>query len=456
MEYAIVDIETTGSFAEGNRMTEIAIVIHDGRYIIDKFETLINPLTPIPFHIQMLTGINDQMVEHAPTFDQIADKVYGLLAKRVFVAHNVGFDYSFIVNEFKQVGINWNAPKLCTVRLARKIIPNLASYSLGKLCHNLGIPIQNRHRAMGDVLATVTLFELLQERDQQQIIQSTLRKTKEQRLPSHIDEENFKLLPETTGVYLFRNKAGKIIYVGKAVNIRKRVLGHFTGNNNSSRRQAFINDIYHIDFEESGTELMALLMECQMIKKHWPIHNRALKKFEPKFVLLSYEDQKGYLRLVVSKFEKNMEAIQFFERAMDANQLLLQLINTYHLDTKLCSFYTTALDRLPKRSSQDLPDLNEHNTRVEKALADLQDDAHNFMLFDRGRHLDEKSYIYYRQNRLHAFGFVHISNQSNDIEDIVSEKDLCNSNYYMNSLVLQYAERFPNKMVTLGKNLSIE
>src|SRR5690606_17779350 len=141
-------------------------------------------------------------------------KVYGLLAKRVFVSHNVGFDYSFIVNEFKQVGINWNAPKLCTVRLARKIIRNLASYSLGKLCHNLGIPIQNRHRAMGDVLATVTQFELLRERDQEQISQSTLRKTNEQRLPSHIDEENFKFLPVSTGIYLFGNKAGKIIYVG--------------------------------------------------------------------------------------------------------------------------------------------------------------------------------------------------------------------------------------------------
>lgn len=449
MEYAIVDIETTGSFAGGNRITEIAIVIHNGQHILEKFEKLINPETPIPYHIQVLTGIDDQMVEHAPTFGQVAEKLYELLARRVFVAHNVGFDYSFIVHEFKNAGLSWKAAKLCTVRLARKIIPNMASYSLGKLCHNLGIPIRNRHRAMGDAEATVTLFELLRQRDTENIIYSTLRKTKEQRLPTHIDDEDFKKLPETAGIYLFRDKGGKIIYVEKAINIRKRVLGHFTGENSSSRRQAFINDICHIDYEESGTELMALLMECQMIKKHWPIHNRALKKFEPKFGLLCYEDQNGYLRLVVSKFGKNMEAIQFFERAMDANQFLLQLIETFHLDTKLCAFHAPSAESTRKRLSHDLPNVSEYNDRVNNALAHIRTQNNTFMLFDRGRNLDEKSYIYYRQNRLHAFGFVDVSNQSSDIEDIVSEKDLCSSNFYMNTLVLQYAERFPQKVVVI-------
>lgn len=448
MEYAIVDIETTGSFAGGNRITEIAVIIHNGQHILEKYEALVNPEIPIPYHIQVLTGIDDQMVEQAPTFAELAEKLHKLLAKRVFVAHNVSFDYSFIVNEFKAVGISWKASKLCTVRLARKIIPNMASYSLGRLCHNLGIPIRNRHRAMGDAEATVTLFELLRQRDTENIIYSTLRKTKEQRLPTHIDEEDFKKLPETTGIYLFRDKGGKIIYIGKAINIRKRVLGHFTGENNSSRRQAFTNDICHIDYEESGTELMALLMECQMIKQHWPKHNRALKKYDPKFGLLYYEDQKGYLRLAVSKFGKNMEALRFFERAIEGNQLLLQLIDKYNLDSRLCRFYTPSSDIVRKHSPDDLPDMVDHNRRINEAIDLIQNEQHNFMLFDAGRHLDEKSYIYFYKNRLHAFGFVDTSNQVRDIEDIVSEKDLCSSNYYMNTLVLQYAERFPQKIRT--------
>src|SRR5690606_34253787 len=139
-----------------------------------------------------------------------------------------------------------------------------------------GIAIQDRHRALGDAQATVILFEKLLREDKDGFILSTLKKTKEHRLPTHIDEEDFLKLPESAGIYIFRDKHGKIIYVGKAINIKKRVLSHFTGNNGTLRRQAFINEICSIDFEESGTELMALLMECQMIKKHWPPHNSAL------------------------------------------------------------------------------------------------------------------------------------------------------------------------------------
>lgn len=446
MEYAIVDIETTGTYAGANRITEIAIVIHNGTHIIDKFQSLINPGIPIPFHIQALTGINDSMVEDAPIFGHIADKIYELLHKRVFVAHNVNFDYSFIVQELQSAGYAWKAPKFCTVRLARKIIPNLASYSLGKLCHNLGIPIHNRHRAMGDTEATVTLFELLRQKDKENIILSSLQKTKEHRLPTHIQEEDFLKLPDVPGIYIFQNKTGKIIYVGKAINIKKRVLSHFTGNNSSLRRQAFINEICSIHYEESGTELMALLMECKMIKKHWPTYNNALKKYEPKFGLISYEDQNGYLRLVVSKFGNNMEAVQYFERAADGNQLLLKLLDEFQLDNKLCSFYAPSAETRSKTSYQNQQSPVAYNIRVKQALNAVEQERNTFMLFDQGRNLDEKSYIYYKDNKLHAFGFVDIHHQATDIEDIVSDKDLCSSNYYMNSLVLQYAERFPGKI----------
>ena len=446
MEYAIVDIETTGSYAGGNNITEIAIVIHNGKHILDKYQSLIRPARPIPFHIQALTGISDEMVEDAPLFADIADKVYELLHKRIFVAHNVNFDYSFITQELKAAGHTWKAAKLCTVRLARRIIPNLASYSLGKLCHNLGIPIHDRHRAMGDAEATVKLFERLIHTDREGIIQATLQKTKEHRLPTHIDEEDFLKLPDTAGIYIFRNKSDKIIYVGKAVNIKKRVLSHFTGTNNSQRRQSFLNEICSIDFEESGTELMALLMEYQMIKRHWPTYNSALKKYDPKFGLICYEDQKGYQRLLVSKFSKHTEAIQYFERASDANQLLLKLLEDFHLESKLCFFYSPQSEIKPKISYDNLPAIDEYNMRVQQAIEYINENRSTFMLIDQGRLVEEKSYIYYKDNNLHAFGFIDASNQTTHLEDIVSEKDRCISNYYMNSLVLQYAERFPSKV----------
>ncbi|MBE8721308.1 exonuclease domain-containing protein [Sphingobacterium pedocola] len=448
MEYAIVDIETTGSYAGGNGITEIAILVHNGQHVIEKFQTLVNPYQPIPYHIQVLTGISDEMVENAPSFHEIAPRILELLEKRIFVAHNVNFDYSFIFQGLKLAGFNWKAPKLCTVRLARKIIPNLASYSLGKLCQNLGITIQDRHRALGDAQATVILFEKLLQEDKDGLILSTLKKTKEHRLPTHIDEADFLKLPESVGIYLFRNKPGEIIYVGKAINIKKRVLSHFTGNNVTLRRQAFINEICSIDFEESGTELMALLMECQMIKKHWPSHNSALKKYEPKFCLIQYEDQKGYFRLLVSKFSKNTAAVQYFERASDANQLLLQLIELFDLDTKICSFYSTAPEIKHKITYENLPSIEEYNDRVQQAIDYVNGKKSTFLLMDQGRHLDEKSYVYYKNNTLHAFGFIDASNQAAQMEDLIAEQDRCVSNYYMTSLVLQYAERFPGKVIT--------
>ncbi|MBL1408562.1 exonuclease domain-containing protein [Sphingobacterium faecale] len=446
MEYAIVDIETTGSYAGDNGMTEIAIIIHNGQHVVDKFQSLINPDTPIPFHIQSLTGISNEMVEDAPTFKQIAKKVHALLHKRIFVAHNVNFDYSFLSKELKKAGYDWKSQKLCTVRLSRKIFPNLASYSLGKLCQNLEIPIYQRHRAMGDAEATVTLFEMLLRNDHDAVVPTTLKKTKEQQLPTHINQEDFFNLPESPGIYLFRNRSNKIIYIGKAINIKKRVLSHFSGNNTSQKRQSFINDIFSIDFEESGTELMALLMECKMIKEHWPIHNRALKKFEPKFGLFEYEDQKGYRRLLVSTFNKEAKAIQYFERATEANHLMLKLITEFGLNNKLCTFCTIRPELKSNIDYTNLLPPSSYNEMVNAALEYVNSNRNSFIIIDQGRNLEEKSYIFFSDDQLYAFGFIHTDSQINDPSDIISEQDKCVSNYYMNALVLQYAERFPGKV----------
>ncbi|WP_159636424.1 exonuclease domain-containing protein [Sphingobacterium composti Ten et al. 2007 non Yoo et al. 2007] len=456
MEYAIVDIETTGSYAAGNKITEIAIVIHNGTHILEKFQSLINPNTSIPFHIQALTGITNEMVEDAPTFKDIASTVHNLLHKRVFVAHNVNFDYSFIVEELKNAGFSWRAPKLCTVRLSRKIIPNQSSYSLGKLCQNIGIQIHDRHRAMGDAEATVTLFEKLVQEDKENIIESTLKKTKEHRLPTHINEDDFLRLPETTGVYLFQNASGKIIYVGKAINLRKRVLSHFTGTNGTQKRQAFINEIHHIDFLETGTELMSLLTECKLIKQHWPTHNRALKKYEPKFSLIQYTDQNDYIRLVVSPYDKHANAVQHFERPYEANQLLLHLMEEFDLNNKLCYFYSVNNEPKPKLDYSILPSPTDHNQKVEIALEKVKMESQSFLVIDQGRHLDEKSYILFKNNNLYAFGYFDTDQQVMDYDDVIKEDDKCISNYYMNSLVLQYIERFPSIVKRLVQKVFLD
>lgn len=159
--YAVVDIETSGGRAQLDRITEIAIYIHDGEKIVDEFSTLINPETYIPSFITRLTGINNDMVATAPKFYEVAKKIVLITEGCLFVAHNAPFDYRFIQEEFKRLGYNYQRQTMCTVRMSRKIIPGMGSYSLGNLCQNLGITINNRHRAAGDALATTQLLEIL-------------------------------------------------------------------------------------------------------------------------------------------------------------------------------------------------------------------------------------------------------------------------------------------------------
>lgn len=449
--FAIVDIETTGSHAGGSRITEVAILIHNGKKVIETYQSLVNPQCPIPLAIQSLTGITSETVADAPTFEEIAEDVYHFLQGKTFVAHNVNFDYSFLVKQLKEAGYDWQAPKLCTVRLSRKIFPNHRSYSLGDICKIREIDISARHRAMGDAEATAKLFSQLLQHDENQYVQESLHKNIEHRLPTHLSVEQFQQLPETAGIYIFRNKKGKIIYVGKAVNIQKRVRSHFTGSNASLRRQQFINDIATIDFEESGTELMALLMECQMIKKHWPIHNRALKRYEPKFSLIHYQDIRGYDRLAISKASNPARSVRYFETAQEANLFLANLLEEFKLTPALCTFYSPATNTREdrRRTMEPLPPLEEHNQAVATLFLQLRERKQSFLLIDRGRNEEENSYVYYKEDRLYAFGFVERVQQWSAAEDIVSYRDKCTSNFYMQHIVLQYAERHPEKVNTL-------
>ncbi|MBC7827234.1 MAG: 3'-5' exonuclease [Chitinophagaceae bacterium] len=165
--YAIIDIETTGNTYKTGKITEIAIFIHDGFGIVDSFTTLINPECYISPFITRLTGINNEMVRDAPRFYEVAKKIVEITNDKIFVAHNVSFDYKFIKEEFNQLGYLYERPTLCTVRMGRKYIPGHRSYSLGNICGELGISINGRHRAAGDALATVKLFEMILDRKAQ-------------------------------------------------------------------------------------------------------------------------------------------------------------------------------------------------------------------------------------------------------------------------------------------------
>jgi DNA polymerase-3 subunit epsilon len=374
MEYAIVDIETTGGHAAGNGITEVSIHLHDGNKVFKRYDTLINPDTEIPYYITGLTGITNEMVKKAPPFSAVAPDIFELLHNRVFVAHSVNFDYSFLKNALKQYDYELNCKKLCTVRLSRKIFPGFPSYSLGNLCGSLEIPLKNRHRAGGDAEATVILFEKLLQADGESILKFLKRGSKEQALPPNLPKEEFERLPETTGVYYFYNRKGKVVYVGKAVNIKKRVSGHFSNNSASKQKQAFMRHVFHIGFKECATEEEAFRLETKEIKTRWPEFNRAQKRYSPLFGIVCYCDQTGFSRLALKQLKNKREQAIFVASVLEGHELLRGLVTEYELCLRLSGFpkdkehcvnENCACCKTTKRQ------VNAYNKKVETAWSNL-------------------------------------------------------------------------------------
>ena len=452
IRYAIVDIETTGGYAAGSGITEVAILIHDGHRVIERFESLINPQLPIPLSIQAMTGITDDMVADSPSFEELAPKVHGLLEGCIFVAHNVNFDYSFLKYHLDAAGYLLSLPKLCTVRMSRKIRPGLPSYSLGRLCDALGIPIANRHRAGGDAEATAILFSRLLEWDREGAIAEMLKKTsKHQQLPPNLPKEQFDSLPHGAGVYYFRDSSGKIIYVGKARDIRNRVAQHFSGHNPNPQRQHFLRHIHSITHERCGTELMALLLEAAEIKRLWPAYNRALKRFEPKYALYVYEDRSGFMRLAIGKHGKQQH-VHVFHRQLDAVSLLHRLIREFELHPRLCSFGGPAFGYGTSFDGTGIPTHAEtYNERVLRALEHLTSNLPTFAILDKGRTDDEISCIWVDNGLFYGMGYISRDTDSYAPDDVKEALTRYNSNHYMMQLIYGYAEKHPAKVWKPGQ-----
>ena len=432
MLYAITDIETTGSHASGNSIIEIGVVLHDGEKVIREFETLLDPGTRLPHFITSLTGITDDMLEPAPTFDQVADELEEIFENAVFVAHNVNFDYSFIKAEFNAIGRNFQMPRVCTLRLARKAFPGAPSYGLNNLCNWVGVVNETAHRALSDAKAAAEIFEKSLALLDEDVVRKMIgRASGDVFLPPNLDKKEFADLPEKAGVYYLLNDKGKPIYIGKAKNLKKRVKQHFTTNTDSKRNQAFMKEIYHISFELTGTELIALLLEDAEIRKYWPAYNSAQKRKTPRVNVVRYFDQQGYDRLAIQESNKIIAAHKTFPSHYTARNWLMDISKEFDIDMRLLGLTMFDIHR-------ELPTPEIHNRVMDAALSELQSREPSFILQGEGRSEDEFSAIMVKNGQLKGYAFLPLDECS--VEDIESSLTVLPSTEVNASLIAMITE----------------
>ncbi|MCW3073730.1 MAG: polymerase subunit epsilon [Flaviaesturariibacter sp.] len=458
MLYAIVDIETTGGYAANNGIIEISIQIFDGKEVIERFDSLINPGKTIPRYIQGFTGISNEMVEDAPYFEEIAYTVHQLLQDKVFVAHNVNFDYSFVKNHLEHFGYTLNTKKLCTVRLSRQIFPGFPSYSLGNLCHSVGIELNDRHRAGGDAAATVILFQKLLQYDTKEIIATSLKKTsKEQTLPPNVCKDDFLKLPSLPGVYYFHDNKGKVVYVGKAKNIKSRVSSHFSNNSDSRQKQNFVRHIHSITFQTTATELMAAILESTEIKRLWPPFNSAQKKPEDVFGIYVFEDQLGYMRMAIEKKRRHSNPIYTFHYKIDGHGVLRKLMKEHTLCPKLC-FMQTGSDGcqgivdehcLGACNKEEAPEA--YNKRVLNAISSLTQRP-SYLVIDKGLQAEELSCIMVINGSFFGMGYLPKDITITSTESIQEYIQPYKENSYITTLLNSYISKFPHQVKTFDLN----
>ncbi|MFY0631656.1 MAG: ribonuclease H-like domain-containing protein [Flavobacteriaceae bacterium] len=276
--YAILDIETTGGKFNEEGITEIAIYRFDGHEVIDQFISLVNPEKPIQEFVVKLTGINNKMLRNAPKFYEVAKRIVEITENATLVAHNAEFDSRILHTEFKRLGFEYDRNTLCTVELSRNLIPDEKSYSLGKLCKSLGIPMSDRHRASGDALATIQLFKLLLEKDKdKKIVQQSIKYFDNREVKDKLNAI-LDTVPERMGVFYVHDTQGKVIFIGRGKNLKSEVNKLFL---KETKRSVKIQErIHNITFEFTGNELFTRLK-----------YQLELEALQPKFNFIKRKKQ---------------------------------------------------------------------------------------------------------------------------------------------------------------------
>jgi len=456
--YAIVDIETTGGMPKRDRITEVGIVIFDGEKVIDTYETLINPCRSIPYEITRITGINDDMVADAPKFYEVAKKIVEMTEGHIFVAHNVRFDYGFLREEFKSLGFTFTRKQLCTVRLSRQKLPGLKSYSLGNIIRHYGIQVNARHRALDDALATAELMKIIfTKTDPTETIKTMINKgIKESKLPKGISMEYLQSLPETAGVYYLTNDYDVIVYIGKAINIQKRVMQHFSKVTKKAEKLAKM--VASIDYVETGSELIALLHESAEIKAYKPEVNKAQRNSNYPYFIHKYYDEQGYIAFEILKDTiknvKGKDIIGYYKSIPSAKSHLNSALHNFELcQTKVginikegACFYVMLGKCHGACTGHESAE--EYNERAEESLYFLKKVFdENLVIIEEGRSDDEAAVILVENGHYLGYGYMDKRDSKLGIEEIKEAINYQSPNPETNGIIRNYLNGEKRKII---------
>lgn len=344
---AFVDIETTGTSFYNDRIIDIGIVLYKNGKKIHEFSSLINPNTPINPYVSMMTGISQPDLTDSPAFADIHEEILTLLDQSVFIAHNVRFDYGFIKRELEYMDRSFNMPHLCSAKLSRKLYPRFRRHNLDAIIKRFDIQISQRHRALPDAQAIGYFYEknlaTLGAEKLHEVMDTLLKAPK---YPRYINKKMVQDLPDSPGVYVMYGRDDEVLYVGKSINVRDRVISHFYQDIKSQKELAIKNQTRFIEGIPTAGELEALILESNMIKNLSPIYNRALRRKKVMWGITAHKNNAGYLQLEIKEIKdksySELKDMYFVAgRKSTVKNTLKQKIKEHTLCNKLCGMEKT-------------------------------------------------------------------------------------------------------------------
>ncbi|CAG2533797.1 DNA polymerase-3 subunit epsilon [Maribacter dokdonensis] len=454
-KFAIITMTTFGYKPNPLRIVQLSISKLKGEFYQTIFTTNINPEERIPNYIQERTGLTDSILLKAPTFSDVANTILQELENHILVGHNASFLHYALQSEFKYLGYSFKIPQLCTIRLAKKLMPNMTNYELPYLSSVLNIPFTPSNDLEEYSNAVDILLQRLIQLDDEDVIAKFLapKVEKEHFAPKNIQYQKLNTLPNVTGVYRFQNQSGETLYVGKAKDIKKRVLSHFY--NSSEKEIALCDATFHIDFETTGSELIALLREADLIDKIDPPYNYIQKKNYITYHIIPQKNKKGILQLKIERRPFAHSPTEIFLRRGDAIKRLIQLTEKF----KLCPLQTGLKTKLGRCTHGEYnecdgvctgkEEIGSYNHKVENALDYLNNENDNYIIFEKGRTKAERSFILILHGVYQGYGFIDNSQSFSSIEDFKDMLDSKKHSYHTAKIISSYRQRNPWKIKPL-------